>query len=70
MTILLNELNRILRRLKKRFKIFMLTTQDKLNQEIFFVKNSQNEKKSYVYMQNVELYATQASLSEDLVKTT
>jgi len=57
MTILLNELNRIFRRLKKRFKIFMLATQDKLNQEIFFVKNSQNEKKLYVYMQNVELYA-------------
>jgi len=31
MIILLNELNRIFRRLKKRFKIFMLTTQNKLN---------------------------------------
>jgi len=58
MTILLNKLNRIFRRLKKRFKIFMLATQDKLNQEIFFVKNLQNKKKLYVYMQNVKLYAT------------
>ena len=31
MIALFNELNRILRRLKKRFKIFMLATQDKLN---------------------------------------
>ncbi len=58
MMILLNELDRILCYLKKQFKIFMLAIQDKLNQEIIFVKNSQNEKKSYVYMQNVELYVT------------
>jgi len=50
MIALLNELNCILRRLKKRFKIFILAIQDKLNREIFFVKNSQNEKKLYVYM--------------------
>jgi len=69
MTALLNRLDRILRRLKKRFKISISATQNKLNRETFSVKNSQNRKKSYVYIQNIELYATQTDLSKDLVKT-
>ena len=68
MTKLSNDMRRILRSLKDIFRIFMSTTQNKLNKETYFLKNVSNDKKLYIFMQNVKLFATQTSFTKNLIK--
>ena len=68
MTELSNDMRRILRRLKNRFRIFMSTAQNRLNKETYSFKDAFNGKKFYIFMQNVKLFATQTSFTKNLVK--
>ena len=70
MTELSDDMRRILRRLKDRFRIFMSTTQNRLNKETYSLKDASNDKEFYIFMQNVKLFATQTSFTKNLVNIT